>query len=211
MSNIPGIYVPDDYVSKLTCFQCFSAGPTGAMVFGNANKPVQFSSLPNTSWNFGGSTVTGVPLGAAEFVHLTQSPNNSVAVGQAFTYNLPAVYNSISSLTAAAAAGGGGPTQGTLFTLPTGLYYFDYEMSLGSSGSVAIYKGPSPALLSIDTNTIAGSATATSWIHGRALVDATQVTSLVAMVGPANATDAVVAAGDYVSVYMCRLNILKIA
>jgi hypothetical protein len=42
-------------------------------------------------------------------------------------------------------------------------------MSLASAGSVAIYTGANSASLSIDTNTISGSTTATTWIHGRAI------------------------------------------
>jgi hypothetical protein len=97
---------------------------------------------------------------------------------------------------------------GSVFTLGIGVYVIDYEMSLEAAGSVAIYSGPSAALLAIDTNTISGSTTATTWIHGRAIqnVLASSVFALSSVVG----TAAVSTAGTSAP-FMIRLTILKIA
>jgi hypothetical protein len=81
-------------------------------------------------------------------------------------------------------------------------------MSLASAGSVAIYTGANAASLSIDTNTIAGSTTATTWIHGRAIeyVSTSLVVAISSVVGTADVTTAGTS-----SSYMVRLIILKIA
>jgi cytochrome c oxidase assembly factor CtaG len=80
-------------------------------------------------------------------------------------------------------------------------------MSLASAGSVAIYTGPTAASLSIDTNTISGSTTATTWIHGRAIeyVSTSLVIAISSVVGTADVTTAGTA-----SAYMIRLSILKL-
>ena len=82
-------------------------------------------------------------------------------------------------------------------------------MSLGSAGSIALYKGPSSGSLAIDNDTVAGSSTATTWIHGRAieLVVSTQVFAVSSVVG----TAAVVTAGTDTSHYMVRITFLKVA
>jgi hypothetical protein len=96
---------------------------------------------------------------------------------------------------------------GTVFTLGPGTYIIDYEMSLSSAGSIAIYSGLNAALLSVDTNTISGSSTATTWIHGRAIkiVPVSMVIAISSVVG----TAAVTTAGTD-SLYMVRLTILKV-
>ena len=80
-------------------------------------------------------------------------------------------------------------------------------MSLSSAGSIAIYTGPNSSSLSIDTNTISGSTTATTWIHGRSIeyVDTSLVIAISSVVG----TAAVSTSGTDSS-YMIRLTILKI-
>ena len=104
-----------------------------------------------------------------------------------------------------ASAGAGG----TVFTLGPGTFIIDYETSLVSAGSIAIYSGPSSGSLSIDTNTVVGSTTATTWIHGRAIevVANTLVIAISSVVG----TAAVTTAGTDSSSYMIRVTILKIA
>ena len=81
-------------------------------------------------------------------------------------------------------------------------------MSLSSAGSVAIYIGPTSASLTIDTNTISGSTTATTWLHGRAIQ--TVSTSLVIAISPVVGTADVTTAGN-ADVYMIRIVILKLA
>ncbi len=144
-------------------------------------------------------------VGAAEFIRTIESSNNSVPPGTAFTIDTE-VYNDISgSITAATGDGG------TVFILSaTGTYVADYEMSLGAAGSVAIYKGSTAGSLSIDNNTIAGSTTATTCIHGRAFVVANTIPtvfSISSVVG----TAAVVTAGTAAGFFMIRLTILKIS
>jgi len=89
------------------------------------------------------------------------------------------------------------------------MYVFDYEMSLGSAGSIALYTGPNSGSLVVDTNTIAGSTTADTWIHSRAfeLVTTTLVVAVSSYVGTSN----VVTAGTATGIFMARITILKIA
>ena len=97
---------------------------------------------------------------------------------------------------------------GTVFTLEPGVYVIDYEMSLAAAGSVAIYTGATSGSLSIDTNTVSGSSTGTTWIHGRAIevVNSTTVIAISSVVGAADVTTT----GTDTS-YVIRLTILKIA
>jgi len=153
----------------------------------------------------GATGATGsVLLGAAEFIRTIQSPNNSVPPGTAFTIDTQ-VFNSIPTTIVASAANGG-----TVYTLGLGVYVADYEMSLTSAGSIAIYTGAAAGSLAIDTNTVAGSTTGTTWIHGRALVNVTTqpfVMEISSVVG----TAAVTTAGSDAGSYMVRLTLLKIA
>jgi hypothetical protein len=151
----------------------------------------------------GATGATGI-VGAAEFIRTIQAPNNSVPPGTAFTIDTT-VINNIPGLIASAGAGG------TVFTFNNaGTYILDYEMSLGSAGSVAIYKGPNSGALAIDNNTIAGSTTATTWIHGRAVVvvgGAPVVAAISSVVG----TAAVVTAGTAAGFFMIRLTVIQVA
>jgi hypothetical protein len=95
-----------------------------------------------------------------------------------------------------------------VFTLSEGVYVIDYETSLTSAGSIAIYSGPTIGTISIDTNTISGSTTATTWIHGRAIINV--ITPLVFGISSVVGAAAVTTAGTS-SLHMIRLTILKIA
>jgi len=147
--------------------------------------------------------VAGANIGFAEYIYTTQSPNNSVPPGTAFTVST-LVYNSIPS-TIVVSAGAGG----TVWTLSAGTYVIDYETSLGSAGSMGIYTGPSAGSLTLDPNTVAGSTTATTWIHGRAME--TVATTLVVAISSVVGTAAVVTAGTDAGSYMIRVSFLKIA
>jgi hypothetical protein len=142
-------------------------------------------------------------VGAAEFIRTIQTPNDSVAPGAAFTIDTQVFNNIPGNIVASAGAGG------TIFTLTAGTYVFDYEMSLGAAGSVAIYTGPTAGSLAIDNNTISGSSTGTTWIHGRAFVNVS--TTLVLAISSVVGTAAVVTAGTAAGCFMIRLTILKIA
>jgi hypothetical protein len=97
---------------------------------------------------------------------------------------------------------------GTVFTLSQGVYAINYEVSLSSAGSLAIYTGPTSASLTLDTNTVAGSSTGTTWIHGRAFE--VVATNLVFAISSVVGTAAVATAGNS-NEYMIRITILKIA
>jgi len=145
-------------------------------------------------------------LGAAEFVRTIQTPNNSVPPGTAFTIDTD-VFNSVPSEIVASASNGG-----TVFSLnAAGTYALDYEMSLNGAGSVGVYEGPSAGSLSLDTNTIAGSSTANTWIHGRAFVIVGSGAPVLFEISSVVGTASVGVAGTAPSVFMIRLTIVKIA
>ena len=148
-----------------------------------------------------GPTGANGTIGYAEYIRTIQCPNDSVPPGNAFTIDTE-VYNSIPSFILASSGAGG-----TVFTLGTGVYMIDYETSLTSAGSLAIYTGATVGSLSIDPNTISGSTTGTTWIHGRAIefVSISLVIAISSVVG----TAAVATTGSS-SEYMIRLTILKI-
>jgi hypothetical protein len=159
--------------------------------------------------SIGPNGIQGIPgpagtVGFAEYIRQIQSPNDSVPPGTAFTIDTEVTNNIPSNIVMSAGAGG------TVFTLTTGTYVLDYEMSLGSAGSVAIYTGPTAGSLAIDTNTIAGSTTATTWIHGRAGV-VVPGSSLVVAISSVVGTAAVVTAGTAAGFFTIRLTILKVA
>ena len=143
----------------------------------------------------------------AEFVQHAQLENVSVAPGSAVQYNGdqgPVV----DTIGIGLAAGPGG--QGTAFQLPPGTYLVDWENSNGSAWSLAIYKGATPTAMAIDTNTIAGASTATTWIHGRAYVVSTLATPWV-MVSPVVGTAAIPTAGTAAGQYIARITFLRLS
>ena len=80
-------------------------------------------------------------------------------------------------------------------------------MSLISAGSVGIYTGPSVGSLTLDVNTIAGSTTATTWIHGRAVV--VVATTTVIAISPVVGNATVATTGTDSAHFMIRVTILK--
>jgi hypothetical protein len=172
-------------------------GPTGATGFTGVEGPTGTTGYTGQI----GPTGTSGIVGYAEYIRTAQTPNNSVPPGTAFTIDTE-VYNSVPSFIVASAGAGG-----TVFTLSQGTYVIDYETSLESAGSLAIYSGPDSTSLSIEPTTISGSTTATTWIHGRAIenVVSSLVVAISSVVGTANVTTSGTA-----SVFMIRLTILKI-
>lgn len=147
-------------------------------------------------------------IGYAEYVQHTQAPNNSIPPGQAIEYltdNPLGVYNTLGIVTAT------GPAAiGTAFQLPVGVYMIDYENSAAAASSFAIYQGASNTVLAIDTDTISGSTTGTTWIHGRAIITSTVGNDWImisSVVGTADIPTAGTAAGEFIA----RLTILKLA
>jgi hypothetical protein len=150
-----------------------------------------------------GATGATGSVGVAEFIQITQSTNGSVAAGTPFTIGTQVVNTVPLDIVSSAEVGG------TVFTLSAGTYIIDYEMSLGAAGSVAVYVGPTAGSLAIDPNTVAGSSTATTWIHGRAIEEVS--TTLVIAISSAEGTAAVVTAGNDAGSYMIRLTIVKVS
>ena len=153
------------------------------------------------------SVVPGaVTLKYAEYVQLTQGSNASIAPGRAVLYttdNPSGVVNTIGITTNT-----GPGAQGTEFVLPIGVYMVDWENSNDAAWSLAIYKSTTTQTEAIDTNTIVGSSTATTWIHGRAIVVAAAVTYL--MISPVTGTHAIPTAGTASGDFVARITFLKI-
>jgi hypothetical protein len=135
---------------------------------------------------------------------IVQGQNVSVAPGTGFAISTQ-VFNSM-PITLVATTG----VSGTTFSFTgSGIYVLDYEVSLEGTGSIAIYSGPLTGPLILDTTTVAGSSTATTWIHGRAMISV-PITGLALIISPVTATVAVTTSGP-APYYMVRLTILKIA
>lgn len=197
-----------------------STGPTGATGATGlgATGPTGATGATGTIGATGatgaiGATGIGGIAGAAEFTQTIQSPNDSVppytpGTPTAFTFNTT-VFNNVPLVIVPSTIPG--PGKGTAFSLNApGTYVVDYEMSLGSAGSIAVYTGATPSTLAIDNNSIAGSSTATTWIHGRSFINVTnapEVFAISSVVG----TAAVVTAGTAAGFFMVRLTILKIS
>ena len=131
------------------------------------------SSLPN--WT---PPVPPTPLympAFAEFVQTATSLANTAVVPNAVTtpatanscffFGTPSIVNNINGLSIGSATNGGSIFQ---FANP-GTFIIDYEMSLTTAGAIAIYRSAGLTPLGIDNNTIAGSTSPTTWIHGRAI------------------------------------------
>jgi len=148
-----------------------------------------------------------VPTRIAEFVQKSQGTNVSIAPGSAVSYTADQgpVVDTIGIVTA---PGPGG--QGTAFRLPAGTYLVDWENSNDAAWSLAIYKGPSVGGLAIDTNTIVGSTTATTWIHGRAVFVATDANPWM-MISPVTGTHAIPTAGTAAGEFIARINFARAA
>ena len=137
-------------------------------------------------------------LSYAEYVQTVISTNGSVAPGAltAFNFGTTPVVDTIGLN-----PGQTGLTQGNYFYLPAGVYMIDFEMSLTSSGSIGLYTGSSVANLTLDTKSVAGSTTGTTWIHGRHIITAVIPTYLTvsSVVGTAAVTTAGSDEGNYIT------------
>ena len=182
-------------------------GPTGPLGFTGdigPTGPIGVTGSTGPTGNIGptGSVGNIGTVGYAEYIHTTQIPNNSIPPGTAFTIDSE-IFNTVPAFIVASAGAGG-----TVFTLSAGAYIVDYETSLTSAGSLAIYSGPTSGTLAIDTNTISGSTTGTTWIHGRSVLDVQ--TSLVIAISSVVGVADVTTAGSS-TLFMIRLTVLKIA
>jgi hypothetical protein len=189
-------------VTPLTCGGTFTSAPVTISTAGTT----AVGGIAGTN-GINGTNSGGIG-GYAEFVQLTQGTNVSVAPGTAVSYlvdNPVGVFNSL-GITFVSGPGG----QGTAFLLPIGTYMVDFEHSAGSASSFAIYRATSLGALAggVDNNTIAGSTTATTWIHGRAIVNAAAPTYL--MISSVVGIVAIVPAGTAAGFYVARITFLAI-
>lgn len=182
-------------------------GPSGAATATGATGPTGYTG-PCCTGATGPTGFTGAAgattVGAAEFIRTIQTPNNSIAPGTAFTIDT-SVFNS--GIVVAQVGNGG-----TVFELTdAGTYVFDYEMSLEAAGSVDLWTGTVAGGfggMTVDLQTVAGSSTGTTWIHGRAFI--TVVVPTYVMVSSHTGTANVVPAGTAAGIFMIRLTILKV-
>lgn len=186
-----------------------ATGPTGTNGATGATGPAGATGLPGTAVNTGATGAAGSTgsFGYAEYVQTTQGSNNSIAPGSAVSYLVdhPAgVYNTLGITTLA-----GPGAVGTAFLLPVGFYVVDWENSNSASWSLAVYQGASNTVLTILNDTIAGSATATSWIHGRAVIQSTVGNQWI-IISPVVGTAAIPVAGSS-TLFVARITFLKIA
>ena len=146
------------------------------------------------------NVATGM-IGYAEYIYNVQFPNSRIPPGTAFRIDAE-IYNSVPAFIVASNGAGG-----TIFTLGPGAYIIDCEMSLPSATSIAIYSGPDSKSLSMDTNTISGSSSRTSWIHGRAVehVSTSFVIAISSIAKPSHILNDIPKHS-----YMIRLTILKV-
>jgi hypothetical protein len=138
----------------------------------------------------GGSGSKGVGISpCAEYMHnAADSLNTGITPGNPFTIDVPIFVNDKSVVHIISTLGG------TVFNLKkTGIYLFDYETSLEDPGAIGLYIGTALDNMTLDQFTVAGSTTALTWIHGRALVQVTDHAKVVAVSpvsGPATVCDA---------------------
>jgi hypothetical protein len=198
-----GISIIGGVISNSSPGITYTAG-SGIGIAGN----VITNSSPGITYTAGnGISISGNTIsaatGAAEFTRIIQTPNISVPVGTAFTIDTQ-VTNSVPGSIVISAGDGG-----SVYTLTPGTYLLDYETSLVAAGTIGIYTGANAGSLVLDPNSVAGSTTATTWIHGRVIEISTG--SLVVAVSPVAIAATVTSAGSDVGVFMIRLTILKIA
>ena len=187
-----------------------ATGPTGAI--GPSGGPIGPTGPTGASGGPIGPTGPTGTVGnlgqVAEYVQTTQSPNDSVAIGKAVSYLVdhPAgVINTIGITTNTGPAG-----QGTAFNLPIGTYLVDWENSNTAACSLAIYQGNSNTVLAAIPETIAGSSTATTWIHGSAYIASTGGNTWV-MVSPVVTGLAIPTAGTATGEYIARIRFLRLS
>lgn len=183
-----------------------SSTVTLATLAGNGNGYVAVDNSGDLSWS--PSNIGQV----AEFVQTSQDTNSSIAPGTAAVEylfdNSSGIVNTIGIITATAAPG---PTpQGTAFNLPIGTYLVDFENSNASPCSLAIYQGASNTngAYTINNNSIAGSTTDTTWIHGRAYITSSGSNTWI-IISPVTSTLAIPLAGDSTA-YIARITFLRL-
>ena len=172
-----------------------SAGNTGAV------------GSTGATGNTGSTGNTGASASTLFAEYVQKTAQAAIAPGTAIEYltdNPAGVFDTIGITTST-----GPGAVGTAFQLPVGFYMVDFENSADAGWSLAIYQGSSSTVLTVDNNTIVGASTATTWIHGRAIVNATLANPWI-MISPVSGTQSIPTAGTAAGEFIARLTILKI-
>jgi hypothetical protein len=148
-------------------------------------------------------------LGVAEYI---QTSEQTRTAGDPFSFDTEVLNTTNGAVSPSVFS------SGTIFNLSPGVYIIDYEMSFTDAGDVAIYNGtvtrnsllyrPAPLIL-VDLNTVAGSSTPYTWIHGRT-IEMVDIEGFGIAIAPYN-TDVTLAPINNSEIYMIRLTIVKIA
>jgi hypothetical protein len=175
-------------------------GPTGnSGATGNTGPTGNSGATGNT----GPTGAFATTLGVAEFVTSTEQ---TAAPGTPFLISTQ-VYNTMPSVISPTAY-----STGTIFVLSvTGYYMVDYEVSLDRAAAVILLSDTVFPPINTDPHTIAGSSTATTWIHGRALVFTTTIPYYFGVTSDIGTPATVIAGGNSHGSYMIRLTVLKAA
>ena len=190
-----GCDVPDD--------GCCKHGKRGKRGHGGPVGPTGPAGVAGAAGATGSTGSAGVGVGnVAQFGQLIQGGNNSVAPGtNAIQYNTTV----LDTIGVTVAAFGTGNT----FLLPAGTYVIDFENGNTGATSEALYTATAAAgPYTINTNARIGSATSTTWLHGRMVFVANGATwFIISGAGGVTLDIPAQADGDFV----VRLTILKIA
>jgi hypothetical protein len=182
------------------------AGATGPTGIAGATGPAGIAGSTGSSGTAGATGATGAfatTLGVAEFVTSTEQ---TAAPGTPFLISTQ-VYNTMPSVISPTAY-----STGTIFVLSvTGYYMVDYEVSLDRAAAVILLSDTVFPPINTDPHTIAGSSTATTWIHGRALVFTTTIPYYFGVTSDIGTPATVIAGGNSHGSYMIRLTVLKAA
>ena len=186
-----------------------ATGPTGnsgSTGSSGAAGPAGIAGATGPAGIAGATGATGAfatTLGVAEFVTSTLQ---TAAPGTPFLISTQ-VYNTMPSVISPTAY-----STGTIFVLSvTGYYMVDYEVSLDRAAAVILLSDTVFPPINTDPHTIAGSSTATTWIHGRALVFTTTIPYYFGVTSDIGTPATVIAGGNSHGSYMIRLTVLKAA
>jgi hypothetical protein len=178
-------------------------GITGATGASGAPGAPGAAGLAGAVGATGATGASGAPGPAGSFGYAQFVEFNSQSVASGNPLSCPnTVYDTIGITKM-------GLATGTVFQLPRGVYVVDYETSTSSVGPLAISTGPSSGSLSIDINSKSGSTTATTWIHGRSIIQSL-ASNVFFIVGPTDSVAAAVAPIGSTE-FIVRVTILKIA
>lgn len=139
--------------------------------------------------------------GGAMFTRQNQSNNTGQAGGQALSFDTTPLVDTTGGAVVL--------VNNTLFQLQAGLYELHYEAAFSTSTALALSVGTTVGSLVVDANTIAGATSSQSWIHGMCFQNLVAPLTLIQL-GPYNGSATVSQSGNANSVYMVRMNIIKL-